>query len=179
MAQASLKKLKRFWKIASRVEQVGANALTKAFKLKPVIWPQLSLKEFLQDQLGKKVYALFDQKYYFVPWGDWQNLIEVDWVDTKTYLKDRRDCDNFSFAFASRMSILYGLNTAGVVRAERYDRETGEKVGHLFNAIVTREGGQFKLYWYEPQTDQWSLHQKGRKPKIGKWEYTPTWFFYF
>ena len=72
---------------------------------------------------------IFDNTFYVIDWDTWKLLIKYDWIKEMKYLKERRDCDNFSFAFASRMSELYGINSAGVAVGQLCKNGKCEQVG--------------------------------------------------
>ena len=178
MAQASLKSLKRYRKIAASVERVGAEALGRAFKLNIVSYPASSLQAFLKT-VGLTP-TLSDNKYYFIPFEDWKKIIEVDWVDEKQYYSDYWDCDNYGWLFSARMAMLFKVNTAGRASGTLYDPNTGKQIGiHAFNIIVSRENDGFHAWLYEPMNDLYTEITKGKKLVLKNWWYKPTWNNFF
>ena len=122
-----------------------------------------TLINFLND-LGLKTVVGADNKYFLTSWEVWKSLFHYDWIDQKKYLVDARDCDNFAKAFSARMSIIYGLNTAG--EAKNIDVLDSKTEKHLFyhraNLIVATSNGILQAYAFEPQTDEYVLVKKNQ-----------------
>jgi len=178
MAKANLNKLRRYRKIAASVEKVGADALGRAFKLDRVCYPASSLQAFLET-LGLTP-GLSDRKYYFIPFEDWKNIIEVDWVNEKEYYSDYWDCDNYGWLFSARMAMLFKVNTAGRGSGTLHNPNTGKFLGnHAFNIIVSRETDGFHAWLYEPMNDLYTEITKNKKLVLKNWEYRLTWNNFF
>jgi len=155
--------------------QTGLKIIQTTFRINPV---ELDYEEFrdlflnLSDGVRP---VLLDGKYYLEKWSTWQNIIEVDWTDTKKYVRERFDCDNMSFSFCSRVSWLFGLNSKGAVYGAIYNRITKKLVGyHYWVCIVSNEpDGTRQLFYLEPQTDERVKYEKGKPIIMGNWLYEP------
>ena len=102
------------------------------------------------------------------------------------------NCDDYAFAFTSNMSMIFGINSAGVVSGGDYlwYDKNGIKTGqgrHAFNTIVAlNENGELQCYLYEPMKNEWTTYEN----KVGKMsssqmnggmatEYHPSYIMYF
>jgi len=136
------------------------------------------LKSFLLGFGFDKVFTA-DNKYFLTNWKTWESLIRYDFLDQKKYLADARDCDNFADAFSARMSIIYGLNSAG--RAKSIDiinpNTKKHKFYHRANLIVAiGESGSLVAYAFEPQTDEFGLIKKELPTIFRNWQYNWGYF---
>jgi len=157
----------------------GTKMLRSAFHINPIKVPSYEIEKFLQTKIQAKNVTLSDGKYWLIPFYQWKEIIKVDWTDKKKYLVDRYDCDNFAFTFASRASEVFDINSAGVVHGHVYNKDTGKWIGgHFWNAIITKEGGSFNLYFYEPINDNYTLYTGG-KIIMGMMEYRPLSYRFF
>jgi len=155
--------------------QTGLNLIQSAFKIEPVEVSYEQFKRIFVDLDSKITPVLLDGKYYLTDWQTWKNIIAVDWTDQKKYVREKFDCDNASFSFCSRVSWLFGLNSKGAVYGKVYNKKTKKFINyHYWVCIVTNDSdGVRRLYWYEPITDKWVQHEKGKEIIIGNWIYKP------
>ena len=96
---------------------------------------------------GMEILAL-DNKYQVTTQKDMKKIIDWDWTDNKTYVKEKYDCDNFAFSFKAMVDRKFGVNNVGLV--------IDYSAGHAYNIIVFNDGA---VRLFEPQTDKW--------PRIG------------
>jgi len=119
-----------------------------------------------------------DSKYKLMTVDDWKKWIEQDWTNSKEYISEHRDCENYAFYFASRVAWLFRVNSAFVAFGDIYSADTGDQVGrHAFNVLFTKDDG---LYLYDPMEgmdDEWTKIEDGTI--IKDWDYKPTWILGF
>lgn len=132
----------------------------------------------LLDQYWSFHTSLSDSNYRLTTIEWWKNWIEKDWTDTKEYVSEYHDCDNFAFYFSSRTSWLYNVNSALVAFGDIFDAEDKDKqIGrHAFNIIPTTED---ELYCFEPMSDGLTKIEDTDNIIIGDWRYVPTWIIGF
>lgn len=90
-----------------------------------------------------------DNLYRVPTWEQFNRIVKWDWLDKRPYEAEFFDCDDFAFAFAARMRVLFGLNNVGVV----YD----DSSVHSYNVVLVRDGGEVIAMLYEPQDDSFPL----------------------
>ena len=169
-------------KIGLTLINAGTKMLRSAYDLKPLTFTASQINTFLQDQIAGLGISLYDEKYSTTDWNTWEWIKDLDLLDTLQYYSDTFDCDNFSYAFASRASTFYLLNSCGVATGWIYDPITKQKLfRHAFNLIITQDNGMLKLILYEPQTDEFKIWEKGKDnilPTLN-WLYKPDWVIFF
>jgi len=174
--QQKIQQFKR--KLAKILIRNGLQFLKGSFDIKTQVFDKKTIKETIKKCQIPSMW-LCDEKYYLTDWQTWQKIIEWDWLDEKEYLKDIRDCDNFAYAFSSRMSNWFGLNSAGRCSGWIYSARTGEKLGaHAFNLILAVENNKIVPYLFEPMTDKWSIW-KNQNTAIDNWQYQIKWVTFF
>jgi len=162
----------------------GIKIIRSAFRLKPKVYTRSQIRNLLQSY-GLKSVSLSDEKYYVTSWDVVGKIIDYDLIDEMIYRYDTRDCDNYSFAFASRASVLYNLNSFGVCYGRIYSKKTGKLLGrHAFNLIITEDNGILHPRLYEAQNDGDCLLRKktgNYNPKnlIKDWFYDIDWVIFF
>ena len=153
-------------------QQLGIKSvyfLEHAFNVKPTTLTKSELVQIVKDKTGTITYSA-DKIHYFTDWETWKQLIEYDWTDKKKYLADRYDCDNFSGSFSARMAEIYGLNTAGRLYCDVYNKDTGVKIAaHVAILIVDKDK---RVFLMESQTDNLiEITAPTQKLIIGSWRY--------
>ena len=154
-------------KIGIALATTGIKMIRSAFHINSVKISYNEMQTFLQDITENKLnyISLADQNYYLIPWEQWKQIIEVDWTDKKKYLKDKFDCDDFAFMFASIISWIFKLNTAGIVHGK-------VNIGHFWNAIVAEKNGRLRLFYYDAKRGTYMEYQKGQPIIMKGWNYT-------
>jgi len=95
------------------------------------------------DKMGLDIIRLpLDAKYKLTNRSNFLNVIAYDWIDSKKYVAEVFDCENFAIAFKSHCDEYFGLNQVGIV----IDYESG----HGYNLVVLSDGTVWVL---EPQSD--------------------------
>ena len=84
-----------------------------------------------------------DGKYWLTNQSNFLNIVAWDWVDSKKYLVEVFDCENFAIAFKAHVDWYFGLNQVGIVID--YEAE------HGYNLVIFPDG---KVMLFEPQNDQ-------------------------
>ena len=168
----------------AQLARVAQELYKRGFKIKPEVVDKGNIRTLLANSLGLAFanLSLSDENYYVIDWQTWQEIIRYDWTDKMKYLTDIRDCDNFAFAFSSRMSEIFGINTATVAFGDIFWlNSSGQRIKgrHAFNVIITKMEGRLKILIYEPMNDGSYLIELGKPYKIGKWEYSPDWVIAF
>lgn len=98
-----------------------------------------------------------DEKFYYVSLSNWEKIIEVLNPIAKLFPweRERFDCDNRAFLMSSLCSLIFRINTCGVVYCEVYDATTGAlKYKHYANLIS--DGTNLYLW----DVDAGGLYQK-------------------
>ena len=171
-----------FHKFGHNLLGQGIKFIRMAYKLNPKVFTRRVIMEFLKDQTGlpANTISLVDEKYYVETWGKIGQIIDFDLIDQQIYHYDFLDCDNYSFLYASRGGVIYGLNSFFVAFGSVYDL-SGKFIGaHAFNLILTHENGVLKLYCYEAMNDNSKQMIKGQKTILEHgWEYRPSWIIGF
>lgn len=148
--------------------------------------PRAVLSSDLQDLLKTKTgltqpgtVSCPDGKYYIVPWETWEWIKDLTLIDQVIYYTDKRDCDNFAFAFASLGSLLFLLNSCGVAFGRVYT-DDGKLAGyHAFNVIAVDKDGKLDFVIYEPMNDNWA-YLTGNSTRLAHgWTYHIDWAIFF
>ena len=96
---------------------------------------------------GTQSIITLDREYAVLTPDQANQIIDETSVDDIVWQSEKTDCDNISRYFASRVSVLYGVNSVGVI--DSIDE------GHSYCAFLMRDEDGIKLRGFEPQTDQW------------------------
>jgi hypothetical protein len=111
----------------------------------------------LQQKLPNVEQGLMDNNYYLIPFSVWKDIIASDWLSqTKQYVTDKYDCDNFAYTFAAHVSELFDISVA-TCYGEVFNKDTKVSLGlHYWNVIPTKEiDGSLHIYFYEPQNNMY------------------------
>lgn len=161
---------------------MGSSIVRSSYHLEPKEYSSTAIKSFLSVQtgIGGSQISCADGKYSVVSWEDWEWIKDKTLIDEMIYYSNTRDCDNFSFHFASTAGALFRLNSCGVAFGQIIT-ETGRVGYHAFNMIVVEGESGLELYLYEPLNDDFCKWKKGKKnilPTSG-WIYKPKWLIFF
>jgi len=136
----------------------GMKMLQSAFHLNPVSITSEEVNRIIRQYFPTAPITHLDGRYNLISWNQWIDLLLYDWVDTKKWVLDYADCDNFSNAFAANMSMFYEINSVGRVYGKFY-RGINDFAGyHYWNVIITDDK---KVYFLEPSTDKWVKYEGG------------------
>jgi len=138
-------------KIGMVLVDSGTRMIQSAFHLTPVKVSGSEINDIVRHYFPSINITHLDGYYYLLPLAQWKELIRVDWTDTKKWILDARDCDNFSNAFASNMSIFYECNSAGLVYGKFYKGMNNFVGYHYWNIIITAEK---EIWFFEPSSDK-------------------------
>ena len=176
-------------KINEAVTKLGIILLNNGFQFtrdgfKAVKYPltKEALKIIITEKTGLSPdnMSLYDAKYYVTDWETWKYVIDKVMIDAMVYQIDFSDCDNFAFLFTAISSMIFGLSSAPVVTGQIYNATTNEPITrHAFNFIVAKDGNNFNVYCYEPQSDRETIIRKGLPTIIRNWKYTFDWLTLF
>jgi len=155
----------------------GITMLKSAFNLTP---KQLTYNDMLvfmkEETAGQKLnyISLADTYYYVIPWKQFKEIIDtlLNWLKSIPYIKDKMDCDDFAYLFSTLISVIFGLNSQGVVHGR-------VNIGHFWNAIVAEKDGQLKLFYYDVKRGTYMEHEKGRPVIMKGWSYLPDSYRFF
>jgi hypothetical protein len=136
----------------------GIKFLEQAYHLVPISVPSSDINTIMRQYFPSTPITHFDGKYNLIDWTQWQDLLLYDWVDTKKWVLDYRDCDNFANAFSANMSMFYEINSAARVYGKLYRGLTDFVGYHYFNVIITSDKS---VYFLEPNTDKWVKYEGG------------------
>ena len=150
----------------------GMKFLESVFHLNPVSITGGEVNIILNKYFSLPI-THFDNKYNCIDWVTWQDLFVYDWVDTKIWILDYRDCDNFANAFSANMSMFYEINSVGRVYGKFYSGTTFAGY-HYWNVIITSDK---KIYFFEPSSDKWVKYEGGLL-MIGGNKYEPISFVF-
>lgn len=90
----------------------------------------------------KVVRLPLDGRYRLTDQNNFLNILSWEWIDSRQYIKDVFDCENYAIAFKSHIDELFALNQVGIV--------IDYKSMHSYNLVVFPDGNVMLL---EPQTD--------------------------
>ena len=96
---------------------------------------------------GVQSFLSLDSKYAALTEAQANKILQDTKVDDVVWQENKVDCDNISRYMASRVSVLYRLNSIGVVDA--IDE------AHSYCVFILHDNGRVYLRAFEPQTDQW------------------------
>lgn len=148
--------------------KMGMAGLQKSFKLNPFYRTKSEFAGFLTRK-GVPA-SLFDAKYKFLYWKDWEQILYWIKLNERKWLEDFGDCDNFAFFYASLISWLFGVNTIGAANCP----------GHLYNLIATGTPSNFELIIYEPIYAKYTEFKEGATVEPLRVKYTPVnWSYFF
>ena len=152
----------------------GMSILSSTFGLSPIKVSSTEITGIIKKAFPSSSVSHLDNYYYLISADQWKKIIEIDWVDTKDWLKEKRDCDNFANAFCSNASMFYEVNSAGRVYGKLY-RGTQEFVGyHYWNVLITDKK---EIYFLEPMNDKITKYEGGML-LIGTDKYEPVSFYF-
>lgn len=125
------------------------------------------IRVFLRDLGLDLTNTSYDRHYFITSWDNWMEIIANDITHKIKYIKERKDCDNFAFLFASLASMLYGLTSSPPTFGDtNYGR-------HYFNIIITKEDDKLSAFLYEPIRGTWTRIEKDKELVIGQMVYDP------
>ena len=163
--QLLINKIKR--KIGSLYFHKGLKMFQEAGDIETSIIHTNEIQKCLKD-LGISVTdSVYDRWFYVTSWDNWMDIIANDITHEIKYVKEKKDCDDFAFLFASLASMLYGLTTAPPTFG---DTNLGR---HYFNIIITKDNGELNAFLYEPIYGTWCRIEKDKELIIGNMIYKP------
>lgn len=110
-----------------------------------------------QEAFGRQSIITLDSQYASITQEDADMILQETNVDDIVWQENKTDCDNIAAYMASRVSVIYGLNSVAIVDA--IDE------GHSYCAFLLRDiNGTPYFRAFEPQTDQW---RDDVRPKLG------------
>jgi len=149
--QISQEQVNQLWlKLALILINNGISMLEKAFNLTPSILTYNDITQILRQYFPTQQITHLDNNYRVIPIEQWRQLIAVDWTDTKKWVLDYFDCDNFSNYFAANMAFFYEINSVGRVYGKLYKGTDQFVAYHYFNVIITSDR---KIWFFEPEND--------------------------
>ena len=107
--------------------------------LKSGFWMQAAISKIPDCKL---IHYPLDGKYVTANKDVWRLLVAWDWVNTRKYLEDFWDCEDYAILFKGRSVYYFGLNSCAVV--------IDYSSGHAYNLIVYPDG---EAEIFEPQDD--------------------------
>ena len=92
--------------------------------------------------------VLLDRQYVALPQAVWDEIIAKDDIDSKVYVSELFDCDDFAFGLKAAASRQYDVNGCGLV--------VSVESKHAFSVMLVREpDDSLSFRFLEPQTDDW------------------------
>lgn len=110
-----------------------------------------------------------DNTYWSTDKEHWKEILDIDWLKTIEYIKERFDCDDFAEALRTHVKEIYGLNCIALVQGKTFDLDMKETGDHRFNIIFDQD---LEVYIVEPQSGQMVLYNKEKLTKINDIYYT-------
>ena len=151
--------------------KAGYKMIVSAFNIQPKLVFYNEIVNLISTKLNCES-SLLDSNYYLIDFVTWKDIIACDWlVDTKKWIADKFDCDNWSYAFASHISELFDISVA-CMYGEIFNKDTKKSLGyHYWNTILTKELDGLHLYFYEPENNQYVEIIGQSQIIIGNWIY--------
>ena len=178
MTEKEVNKIAR--KFALSLIKSGFSIMRSAFKLEPEEVKMGDIESFLKKNFPKKTINLADARYKLISIYKWKEIIDVDWISWKKYIKNVSDCDNYAYYMAAVMSVVFNINSCGVIHGHVYDKYTGKWLyGHFWNGIIVKENGEFQIYFLEPMNNKMVKVKKGQPVYFGRKKYSPLVFRFF
>ena len=147
--KAGMRELGNLIKKLSQLKGLVPNKppLLSLVEIKSASWIDDCLKDL------NAVSFIVDGTYWMTDQNNFLNIVYWDWVDTREYIVDRWDCDNYALAFKSRIEQYFGLNQVGLV----LDWESR----HAYNLVIFPDG---IVMLFEPQQDSlFFISERNRK----------------
>ncbi len=129
---------------------LGMYYLQKSFHLSPLKVGNDFVNQAIKQYNPTQPIVHFDSHYYLISIEQWQEIIKADWIDTRKWLLDKRDCDNLANAFASNASMYYEINSAGRVYGKLFDINGKFINWHYWNVVILPDK---RVYFIEPMND--------------------------
>jgi hypothetical protein len=175
--QISPQQVDEFWlKLALILIDKGMGMLKKAFHLSPSVLTADEITQILRKYFPTQSIVHLDNRYQVIPIEQWRELIRADWTDTKNWVLDFADCDNFANYFSANMSMFYEINSVGRVYGKLY-KGTDKFLGyHYWNVIITSNK---EIWFFEPQSDKLEeTNYQGGTLLLGGNKYEPLSFMF-
>lgn len=134
---------------------ISASDLSDAVKASPASALQLHLS---------------DSQYTVVDQTTWAQVMQVFAKVYLPYTPEKRDCDDYAFAFRGNVPMAFELNSVGIVIDY-----TGQ---HAYNIVVTKEDDGLHVKLVEPQSDSFVLSnsESGADSAPYALQYGTIWF---
>lgn len=100
------------------------------------------MREFVNANLPDVRPMTLDREYSLISKDTFDEIIALDGGDNKTYVPEERDCDDYAGYLKYHLSLLYKVNSVGMV--------ISEDSKHAFNLVPFSDGSAKLL---EPQRD--------------------------
>lgn len=134
-------------KIGTTLIDSGMKFIQSSFHLEPIKKTSGDISALFKKYLPGIPINHLDNNYYTVPISQWKQMIEVDWTETKKWVEDKFDCDNFANYFSANMAMFYEINSVGRVYGKYYKGTQQFVDYHYWNVIITSDN---EVYFFEP-----------------------------
>ena len=178
----STEKQKKVNQIACKAGMVAMlwsfKVISSAFHLQPKQISNQEMNNFVKNiTSGQRMnyISLADSYYYIIPWATFKEILDYLKVELNKipYIKEVVDCDNLSYLVSVLISVIFKINTCGVVHGR-------VNIGHFWNGIVAeKEDGTLGLFYYDLKKVSYTEYKKGDKIIIGNWTYIPDSYHFF
>ncbi len=163
-------------KLGNTLIDSGMKMIASAFHIKSKKIDGDKITSVVKQYFPKARITHLDRYYYTIPIETWRELISYDWLKTKKWVAEKRDCDNFSNAFASNMSMFYEINSVGRVYGKLYTKEGDFIAWHYWNVIIDNMN---RLWFFEPRRDKLAESwYRGGDVIVGLFKYEPVHFYF-
>lgn len=147
------------YRIAELQMEIALRQLQRAINFQSLKVTRSFINQTIKKYFPDLPITHFDNYYYLANWDIWQLINELDWVKTKKWLEDARDCDNLVNAYSANASMFWELNSVLRVYGKLYRGTTGFVNYHYWNLIILPTG---ELIFYEPQNGQFTNFTGGQ-----------------
>ena len=98
--------------------------------------------------------VICDVKYRILDRKGWELILNYSGLDTKQYVSDYFDCDNFAICFSAECAKTFHINSAGIIL------DFSGK--HAYSAFpVMQDDGTIEIAVVEPQNDRYVVNWGG------------------
>ena len=139
-----------------QTEQAQLAQWEPSFEVSPVKrstpWMEVQMASIPNYQRGM-TWLRLDSTFYLCEYEDMNRIWGWDWVNTRQYLAEKFDCDDFAFLFKANCTLNFGINSVALV--------IDYSAAHAYNLIFFPDQSAIV---FEPQSDfSWDIDKRPKE----------------